>query len=69
MVDRVRRSFRATRLNTYDWFGAHEFQHHLSPEELLELVHDLQPSREKVLNLDSYRSQPRPPGCALRLIK
>jgi Methylase involved in ubiquinone/menaquinone biosynthesis len=61
------RRFAATRLNTFDYFGAHAYQHHLSERQLRELVRQLQPSPERVENVDAYFSRPQPIGCALRI--
>lgn len=64
-----RRAYVAGVLNTFDWFGAHAYQHHKSDEELRRLVQELQPDASNVLNLDRYFGRPQPVGCALRLIK
>jgi uncharacterized protein YbaR (Trm112 family) len=67
--DRLKRRFRATVLNTFDTFGSHEYQHHLSDRELQSILMRLQPDREKVLNARAYFSRPQPIGCALRLTR
>jgi uncharacterized protein YbaR (Trm112 family) len=66
---RLRQRYRATLLNTVDWYGAHEFQHYTRENELRNLVRSLQPDEEKVLNLDRYFRRPPPIGCALRVQK
>jgi ubiquinone/menaquinone biosynthesis C-methylase UbiE len=65
----LRRRIRATTLNTYDWFGSHEFQHHKSEIEVRKLLAELQPDSTKILNLDKYYSNPQPIGCALRVFR
>ena len=66
---RLKARYRATVLNTFDLYGAHRFQHHLTNDELSALIDRLQPDRSKVLNLQSYFFGNRPPGCALRILK
>ena len=65
----VRRSIRTTQLNTYDGFGYHDYQHHLSGSEIRALVRQLQPDDRKVQNLDAYLRRDRPVGCALRVFR
>jgi ubiquinone/menaquinone biosynthesis C-methylase UbiE len=62
-------SFRTTRLNTFDCFGSHQFQHLLSDADLMEIVSELQPDAAKVLNVTKYFSRPAPIGCALRVLR
>lgn len=62
---RLKRRFNATSLNTFDWFGSHDYQHHKSDEEIRQLVAQLQPDQEKIKNLDKYFSRPPYIGCAL----
>ena len=59
--------FRATRLNTFDKFGSHAYQHHRTNAELQALVDALQPDRTRVLNVEPYFSRPAPIGCAIRV--
>lgn len=63
----LQRAYRQGVLNTFDWFGAHAFQHYKSDGEIRELVAKLQPDASKVLNIDRYFQYPPLPGCALRL--
>ena len=67
--NRLTRQYRAGVLNTFDWYGAHAFQHHKSEHELREFVRQLQPDIAKVGNLDRYFARPPAIGCALRLEK
>jgi ubiquinone/menaquinone biosynthesis C-methylase UbiE len=62
-----RRRFQATRLNTFDCFGSHAFQHLKSESDLRDLLAQLQPDPSKILNVDAYFSRPAPIGCALRV--
>ena len=64
---RLRRRFQATSLNTFDAFGSHHFQHHLSDEEIDCLALSLQPDERKILNREPYFRRPQPIGCALRV--
>jgi ubiquinone/menaquinone biosynthesis C-methylase UbiE/uncharacterized protein YbaR (Trm112 family) len=63
----LRRRFEATRLNTFDRFGSHAFQHLKSDAELRALAAELQPDPAKIGNLDFYFSRPAPIGCAVRI--
>jgi uncharacterized protein YbaR (Trm112 family)/ubiquinone/menaquinone biosynthesis C-methylase UbiE len=66
---RLMRSYRATVLNTFDWFGAHSFQHHKSDAEIRTLIAELQPDPAKILNVEKYFSRPPPVACALRIFR
>ena len=57
-----------TVLNTLDWYGSHQYQHHLSGEELAAICHGLSPSPKTILNLELYRKRPVPPGAQIRLL-
>lgn len=63
----MRRAYRTAVLNTFDWFGAHEYQHLKSDKEIQALVTELRPA--SVLNMDRYFLRPQPIGIALRLVK
>jgi len=65
----LRRCYKATVLNTFDLYGAHEYQHHKSESDLMKLVEELQPDIHKVTNLERYFSKPPAIGCALRICK
>jgi len=65
----IKRRFKNTALNTFDWYGSHSFQHHKSDEEIRALVKLLQPDGSKVLNMDKYFQRPAPIGCALRVFR
>lgn len=69
MFDRIRRRYRATVLNTFDYYGSHAFQHHKTDEEIRAIVRLLQPDECKVLNTASYFHRPPPIGCALRVFR
>lgn len=66
---RLLRRFQAASLNTFDWFGAHQYQHHKSDVEIRKLVATLQPDSSKVLNMDKYFMRPPAIGCALRVFR
>ena len=68
-LDRMKRSFKITSLNTFDWFGSHEYQHYKSEDEIRSLVTTLQPDSSKVRNLDKYFARPAYIGCALRIFR
>jgi hypothetical protein len=63
----MKRRFKNTSLNTFDWFGSHSFQHHKSDDEIRALVKAMQPDAAKVKNMDKYFQRPAPIGCALRV--
>ena len=64
-----RRAYRQAFLNTFDWFGAHTYQHYKTDEEIRALVAELQPESIKVKNLDRYFEKPPLSGCALRVFR
>jgi ubiquinone/menaquinone biosynthesis C-methylase UbiE len=57
----------ATVLNTFDWYGGHSYQHHLSANELATICRSLLPLPSKVQNLEAYKRRPVPPGMQIRL--
>lgn len=64
-----RQRIRATVLNTFDYFGAHRYQHHISDDGLRALVATLQPDSSRVGNMLAYFRRPPPIGCALRVFR
>lgn len=66
---RMKRRFKNTSLNTFDWYGSHQYQHHKSDDEIRTLAMALQPDVSKILNMDKYFIRPAPIGCALRIFK
>jgi ubiquinone/menaquinone biosynthesis C-methylase UbiE len=62
-----RQRFAMTRLNTFDAFGSHAYQHLKTDDEIRALLAELQPEAAKIGNLDRYFSRPPPIGCALRV--
>jgi uncharacterized protein YbaR (Trm112 family) len=66
---RQQRIYRLTALNTFDTYGSHAYQHHLSEAEQRTIIEALQPDRSKVLNLEAYFATPQPTGCAIRIGK
>ena len=66
---RFQRRFRVAVLNTFDAYGAHEFQHHKSDDEIRELIAKLQPDASKIWNVDKYFRRPQVIGCALRVFR
>ena len=63
------RAYRSGVLNTFDFYGAHSYQHLKRDEEILALVKELQPDSKKVCNVARYFSRPQPIGIALRVFK
>lgn len=68
-LGRLKRRFKNARLNTFDCYGSHQYQHHKSEAEIRALVASLQPDASKVLNADRYYLRPPPIGCALRVYR
>jgi ubiquinone/menaquinone biosynthesis C-methylase UbiE/uncharacterized protein YbaR (Trm112 family) len=66
---RLLRRIKVTRLNTFDLFGAHKYQHHKSDEEIANLIATIQPDLNKVVNAEKYFSSSQPIGCALRVFR
>lgn len=69
IMQKIKRRFKNTCLNTFDAFGSHQFQHHKSDDEIRSLIRELQPDDSKILNLEKYFHRPAPVGCALRIIR
>lgn len=69
VLERLKRSYKSTVLNTFDYFGSHKYQHHKRDKEIQLLVASLQKDHEKVLNSNEYFSNHRPAGCALRIFR
>jgi len=65
----VSRAYKMGVLNTFDYYGAHRYQHHKRDREIRALVTELQPDIECISNMDRYFSRPPPAGLALRLRK
>lgn len=66
---RMRRKFRATALNTFDYYGSHKYQHLKRDSEIKALVNELQSDCNKVKNIQKYFQRPAPIGCALRIFR
>ena len=49
----MKRRFKNTSLNTFDWFGSHSYQHHKSNDKIRLLVKAMQPDVSKVANMKS----------------
>jgi len=69
MLDRIRRRYHATVLNTYDCYGSHAYQHCKTDAEIYTLIERLQPNGSKILNSEKYFQRPPPVGCALRIFR
>jgi ubiquinone/menaquinone biosynthesis C-methylase UbiE/uncharacterized protein YbaR (Trm112 family) len=65
----MKRRFKNTNLNTFDWFGSHQYQHHKSNDEIRALVKAMQPDLSKVANMEKFFLRPGPIGCALRIFR
>lgn len=63
------RLYQATVLNTFDWYGGHQYQHQLSAAELSDICARLSPPPKTVRNLDAYFRRPLAPGLPLRLFR
>lgn len=66
-LQRLKRGWKLTCLNTFDGFGSHQYQHHKSESEIRSLIKTLQPDSSKIGNVDAYFRRPPPIGCALRV--
>jgi uncharacterized protein YbaR (Trm112 family)/ubiquinone/menaquinone biosynthesis C-methylase UbiE len=62
------RLYETTVLNTFDWYGSHRYQHHLSGEELAAICDAMSPKPREILNLNAYYKRPMPPGLPIRLL-
>lgn len=65
---RVIQLYRAGVLNTFDYFGAHSYQHHHTFAELQHITGHLQPT-PKPVNAEAFYTAPQPIGILLRLKK
>jgi hypothetical protein len=63
------RLYAAAVLNTFDWYGAHKYQHQLTAQELSDICGRLDPPYRKISNLEAYFKRNLPPGLPLRLLK
>jgi uncharacterized protein YbaR (Trm112 family) len=68
-VTLFKKRYKATVLNTFDYFGSHAFQHHKSDTEIRSLISELQPDPRRILNTQKYFARPQPVGCALRIVR
>lgn len=66
---KLKRSYKATVLNTFDFFGSHTFQHHLSEQQQRQILQSLQPDAKKILNVDKSFGRPVAIGCAFRVYR
>ena len=64
-----KRLYRNCVLNTFDYFGSHKYQHHMSHEECKALIKDLQPDETKYKNTERYFARPQPIWAGLRIFK
>src|SRR5712691_1374457 len=55
-------------LNTFDWFGSHQYQHQLSAQEIADICGKLTPRPKIIVNLEAYYRRPLPLGLPIRLI-
>jgi SAM-dependent methyltransferase/uncharacterized protein YbaR (Trm112 family) len=69
VLNRLKRRFKSASLNTFDAYGAHQYQHHKRDIEIQALIRELQPDSSKVWNVDKYFLRPPPIGCALRVLR
>lgn len=65
----VQRAYRAAVVITFDGFGSHGYQHHLSLQEQKALAKSLQPDESQWRGQDAYFKAPMPISAALRLTK
>lgn len=65
----IKRRFKNTHLNTFDWYGSHQYQHHKSDDEIRALLKAMQPDTTKVGNTDKYFLRNKPIGIALRVLR
>jgi hypothetical protein len=63
----LKRRFKSTSLNTFDWYGSDQYQHHKSDDEIRTLAKSLQPNATKIMNMEYYFHRPPYIGCALRI--
>ncbi|HEX2859566.1 MAG TPA: class I SAM-dependent methyltransferase [Alphaproteobacteria bacterium] len=63
------RAYRAGLVITFDGYGGHTYQNHLSLDEQRALAKQLQPNTKKWENAKEYFTQPMPIGAGLRLHK
>ena len=68
-INNLKRRYRSTLVNTFDYYGAHTFQWHLSNKSIKDILSNLYPKPSKIMNKEKYFIRPQPIGCALRIIK
>jgi len=69
LLIRLKRKYISALVNTFDYYGAHSYQWHLSNKEVKNLLKGLEPKPLYILNKKEYFKRPQPIGCALRIIK
>ena len=70
LLEKIKREYYSVVTNTYDWYGSHSYQHHITHKELKKLLHELQQDESKILNKEKYYSRkPVYDGASLRVIK
>ncbi len=65
---RLKMQYRAGLLNTFDYFGAHAYQHHHTLGELRAMADALTPSPQ-IVNADDFFRPHQPVGIMLRLLR
>ncbi len=68
-VDRIKRRFALTVINTFDNYGSHHYQHLVPDNELKKIVYSLQPDSKKILNMKKYFLRPQLIGTAIRIFR
>lgn len=70
LLEKIKRTYYSVVTNTYDWYGSHTYQHHITNNDLKKLLYDLQPDESKILNQEKYYSRdPVYDGASLRVVK
>ena len=69
LISNLKRRYRCAVLNTFDYYGAHTYQWHLSNDQIEKIISNQNPKPSFILNKSKYFQRPQPIGCAIRLIK
>lgn len=70
LTEKLKREYYSVVTNTYDWYGSHSYQHHITKDALTDILQELQPDERKILNTRKYFSRtPVYDGASLRIVK
>tara|TARA_R110000868_G_scaffold189695_1_gene432868 strand:- start:53949 stop:54611 length:663 start_codon:yes stop_codon:yes gene_type:complete len=64
-----KKRYRTCFVITFDGYGAHEYQHHSTDDQMWAILDKMQPDREKILNQEAVFAKPPKIGGAIRVFR